>query len=200
MQCVWTIVDAIHQTPDLNIRFPSDHAEQCKIAKGFQNKSSVDVPNCVGAIDGIVIWTEEPSKQDCAEVQIGSGKFYCSKRAKFGFNMQAVCDSNCKFVEVWIQHPAAASDFMAFVTSNFRHRLKQPGFLAKFLSLFGDLAYVSNSYMITPYKGTQLRELHDAVNYYISQLLIRIEMAFGMLVRRWTILRMPLPASMKISR
>lgn len=85
MRSVWRIVDAIHRTPELDIRFPSDHAEQRKIAKGFQDKSSVHFPNCVGAIDGIVIWTEKPSEGQCAELQIGSGKFYCSRKAKFGF-------------------------------------------------------------------------------------------------------------------
>jgi len=51
------------------------------------------------------------------------------------------------------------------------------------------------------WKDTAQREStnKDAYNYFISQLLIRIEMAFGMLTNKWRILRTSLFFSLKKS-
>jgi hypothetical protein len=46
--------------------------------------------------------------------------------------------------------------------------------------------------MATPYSATSGGS-KDAYNFYQSQLQIRIECAFGMLVHRWGILRKPIP-------
>ena len=45
--------------------------------------------------------------------------------------------------------------------------------------------------MSVPLKGI-VGEYDDAYNFYISQLQITIERAFGVLVHRWAILRRPL--------
>ena len=45
--------------------------------------------------------------------------------------------------------------------------------------------------MMTPLKGI-VSEYYDAFNFYVSQLRITIERAFGALIHRWAILRRPL--------
>ena len=57
----WDVIDAIHASPELDINFPESHEEQVDIMQGFQNKSAIDINSCVGAIDGILIWTHRPT-------------------------------------------------------------------------------------------------------------------------------------------
>lgn len=130
-------------------------------------------------------------------MKCGSGRFYCSRKGKYGFNMQGVCDARGRFLQLWIKHPAAASDFLAFIRSNFYQRLQEDGYLAAGLVILGDCAYVSTSYMVTPYKNVRAGP-KDNFNFYHSQLRITIECAFGMLVHRWAILRRPLASRMGV--
>lgn len=198
-RCVWIVVDAIHKCPSLEIKYPESHEEQLKIAEGFKNKSAVGIEICAGAIDGLLVWTEQPTKADCEEMGKGQREFYCGRKHKFGWNLQAVCDSNGKFLEVWIKFPGSASDYISFLRSDFYQRLKRDGFLEASLALFGDNAYVSGDKMVTPFKCVS-RGPKDNYNFFHSQLRIQIECAFGMLVHRWSILRKPLPNAMGPAR
>jgi hypothetical protein len=91
---VWMVVDGINTCPELDIKFPTSHEEQRKLASEFQSKSGVSFGNCVSAIDGILIWTHKPTPADCIEAGVGAKKFLCSRKHKFGLNMQACCDAN----------------------------------------------------------------------------------------------------------
>ena len=83
--------------------------------------------------------------------------------------------------------------------SDFNKKRQTPGFLASGLVLFGNTAYVSNATMATPYKRVK-EGVKDDYNYFHSQLRIRIEMTFGMLARRWGILRRPMSTKMSMNR
>ena len=57
----------------------------------------------------------------------------------------------------------------------------------------GDAAYTLSDKCITPFTGSQrLNPTKDAYNYFLSQVWIRIEMAFGLLTTKWQILKRPL--------
>jgi hypothetical protein len=194
------VVIAITKCPVLKIKFPTSHDEQEIIAGGFQSKSDVRFDCCVGAIDGLLIWTEKPSENECQRYgDLQSGTFFCGRKHKFGFNMQAICDSEGRFLEVWITSPASASDYITYITSPFYQNLKAPGFLKPGLALFGDNAYVTKRFMVSPFKSA-VRGVRDDYNFFQSQLRIRIEMAFGMLTQRWGVLRKPLAASLGIQK
>lgn len=61
----------------------------------------------------------------------------------------------------------------------------------------GDAAYVPTEHMLTPFSGSQRDDEGNSIfNFYLSQLRIRIEMAFGQLTTRWRILRSPLTVSL----
>jgi hypothetical protein len=196
---VWKVVDAINACPSLNIAYPTSHRQQKRIAREFELKSGAKFANCAGAIDGILIWTSKPMKADCDASDIGAKKFLCSRKHKFGLNMQATCDANGKFLDISICHPGATSDYLAFVTSFFHSQLEQPGFMAPGLAIYGDNAYVNCRYMVTPFKAAN-SGYRDDYNYYQSQLRISIECAFGMLVHRWAILRKPMPIGLSLSK
>jgi hypothetical protein len=91
------------------------------------------------------------------------------------------------------------SDYLAFMTSPLQEKLQHPGFLAPGLVLFGDSAYINAAYMATPFKGVSSGP-EDAYNFYHSQLRIKIECSFGMLVHRWGILRKPIPYNITIKK
>lgn len=196
---VWEIVDAINLCPSLQMEFPDDHREQMKIAAGFKELSNVDFEGCVGCIDGMLVWTNKPSKPSLDPVGVGPKKFFCGRKKKFGLNLQAICDHKRRFLDIEAEHPASTSDYLCFTTSEIHQRLKEDGFLADGLCLFGDNAYVNTPFMATPYRGSN-EGVKDAYNFYHSSLRINIECAFGMLVHRWGVLRKPLPVNISIKK
>ena len=58
------------------------------IANEFSHRSKAGFHNCIGCIDGMLVWTEKPSKKQCMEVGVDNGKFYCGRKGKFGLNLQ----------------------------------------------------------------------------------------------------------------
>jgi hypothetical protein len=184
------LVDAINECPAFKIEFPADHTKQREIALQFKHKSRANFNICCGAINGLLIWISQPSIWDCAQFGFQNGRFYCGRKNKFGLNMQAVCDARHRFLDVDISHPGATSDHIVFSTSLLFSRL-QKKLLAPGLCIFGDNAYVNTEFMATPYMKTNgyIDKHQDDYNFYHSQLRIRIEMSFGMLVRRFGILR-----------
>jgi len=74
---IWITVDAVNMCIDLNIEFPSNHAEQRRIAEGFRAISSVGYDCCVGALNGLLIWMPKPMIKQCQNVGIGGMKFMC---------------------------------------------------------------------------------------------------------------------------
>jgi hypothetical protein len=69
---VWATVEAINKHPRLAIKFPTDHAKQRIIAMGFKAKSRAGFDCCVGAIDGMLVWTEKPSEWNLAFMSLPS--------------------------------------------------------------------------------------------------------------------------------
>jgi hypothetical protein len=195
----WRVVDAVNACPDLVFGFPSCHEKQKELALAFQSSSRANIDCCVGALDGILIWIERPSAADCLEAGCGPKKFFCGRKHKFGLNMQGVCDADGKFLDVSIGHPASTSDFLAFTTSDFHKKIETPGYLSPGLCVFGDSAYVNNSYFVTPFKNVK-SGVRDVFNFYQSQLRIKIECAFGMFVARWGLLRRALPQAMRLRK
>jgi hypothetical protein len=108
-------------------------------------------------------------------MKTGVRAFFCGRKSKFGYNMQAVCNADGRFLSVWINHPASASDFISFLRSELYMNLTtRPDFLAEELVIFGDNAYVSTEYMVITYKNVRAGPKDD-FNFFHSQLRINIE-------------------------
>jgi hypothetical protein len=198
-RCVWTIVDAVNICPELAFGYPSNWDEQQKIAEGFHRVSRGIFKCCAGAIDGILIWLERPSTKHCEMSECGAKKFFCGRKKKFGLNMQATCDHEKRFLDIYLKHPASTSDYLSFCSSPLFCKLEKEGFMKTGLCLFGDNAYVNTPYMATPYKSVKDGS-KDAYNYFHSNCRISIECAFGMLVHRWGILCKPMSTMIPISK
>ena len=52
-------------------------------------------------ISDIIIWTNKPSCQYCKKFSIGKTSFFCERKKKFGFNLQAMCNHKLRFC--WIE-------------------------------------------------------------------------------------------------
>jgi hypothetical protein len=74
------LVDAINKEPTLAIHFPNSHATQLQLANEFKNKSQAGFSNCMGVIDGLLIWIHKPTKQDTILTKCGETKFFCGSK------------------------------------------------------------------------------------------------------------------------
>jgi len=148
----------------------------------------------------MLIWIEKPTDAQCKRASVGPKKWFCGRKKKFGIALQGTCDVEGRFLDVVMEHPASTSDFLAFTTSPLYHQMEVKGFLAPGLCLFGDNAYVNCHYMATPFRSSAVGTAEDNYNYFHSQLRIRIECAFGMLVGRWGLLRRALPSTLSLRK
>jgi DDE superfamily endonuclease len=105
-----------------------------------------------------------------------------------GVNIQAVCDSRLRFIYFATAAPGGTPDISAYRNvSLFDLVVNLPaGF-----HVVADAAYILSEQTVTPYTGADRHGVNDIVNFYISQVRIRIEMAFGRLTTKWRILRSP---------
>ena len=107
-------------------------------------------------------------------------------KGKFGLNCQAVSDVNGRILDISIVYGGASSDCLAFEASDLFRKL-ECGLLHESLVLFGDNAYLNSHFMVTPYPNVSSGSKDD-YNFFHSQLRIRVECCFGMLVKRWGVL------------
>ncbi|CAM9931598.1 unnamed protein product, partial [Heterosigma akashiwo] len=182
-------VDAINalDDQDLNIFFPRDHAAQMKIADGFKRKSGHGVMSgCAGCVDGLLVQIRLPRSTETN----AASKYFSGHYQMNGLNVQAMCDALLRFTWMSCKCPGSTSDSMAFLLSSLPMLLSclSPG-----LYILGDAAYSCTDVLLTPYIGVlPPGSPEDSYNFYLSQLRIRIEMAFGLLTTKWRILRQPL--------
>ena len=79
-----------------------------RIARAFQVNSGVGFGCCIGAVDGILIKTKRPGKEECGVT--GVKKFFCARKNSYGLNMQVVADSRRRILFYHISWPGSASD------------------------------------------------------------------------------------------
>jgi hypothetical protein len=118
-----------------------------------------------------------------------SGHYQC-----FGVNIQGMVDSKCRFMFLAAAAPGGTNDIVALWKcpdlQNYIDNLP----LGRYV--IGDNAYVCSEHILTPFAGIERTDLRkDAYNFYVSQLRIRVEMAFGMMANRWQILKRPVSVS-----
>jgi len=85
---VWVISNETDTCCNFIISYPKSLKEKSKIIMGFQNASTPDIPNCMGASDGIFIWTLKPSLKDEINQALAK-RFFCGRK-KIGLNCLVV--------------------------------------------------------------------------------------------------------------
>ncbi|XP_062608636.1 putative nuclease HARBI1 [Saccostrea cucullata] len=166
----YTVCSAINTTVD-NIKFPVTANELRHVKSEFYDIAKF--PNCVGAIDGTLIPIKGMSgPQEPA--------FVCRKNFH-ALNIQAVTDSNMRFLQINTCFPGATHD--SFVLSNsglsgVMEHLEGGGWL------LGDSGYPLKEWLLTPFLSPANQ--HE-VNYNDAHGKTRvvIEKSFGVLKSRF---------------
>ena len=145
----------------------------------------------LGCIDGLLCQIKVPSSNETGHVKsYFSGHYFC-----YGVNVQATCDASCRFTSVSVLCPGGANDVRAYSASPLEEIIEglPPGFY-----VLGDNAYICTDRMLTFYSGRNKFEMSkDAYNFHLSQLRIRIEQTFGLLVNKWRIFKAPLEVALE---
>ena len=190
--CLDKATNAILNINQLEIKFPSTPGEIEKSAADFRAISTSGiVDGCVGCLDGILIRIRPPWKDETGNVlSYRSGHYNC-----FGINVQAVCDSRCRFIYASLAAPGRSADVVALRKTSLAKTIEQ---LPLGRYVIGDNAYVCTEHLLTPFPGEQRKAPeNDAYNFYLSQLRIRIEMTFGRFMNRWRLFNRPLQLKLK---
>ena len=167
-------------------------AEQCADAAAKFETKSYDgiIKNCVGVLDGYLVSINTPPKRLAKNVR----SYFSGHHQRYRINVQACCDADCRFTFIGVGGPGVTKD---------RQGIKESGLDAKVDALpigyicIADCVYQPTEKLVPIFGGDlALKKENDNFNYFASQLRIRIEMAFGILTRKWGILQHPLTNSL----
>ena len=187
-------LDVVLKTKRLHITLPL-RSKLEDVRKGFDSLTNIKLLNgCVGALDGFFQETKAPTKDEVGNVI----SFYSGHYESYGINCQGMCDSKLRFLFFAVVSPGSTNDNIAFSQSI---GLKE--FIEKLpdgMYIVADVAYTVSDKLLTPFTGSQKNDVNrDSFNFYLSQLRIRIEMAFGLLRCKFRILKKPLEKSMAVN-
>lgn len=182
---LWETIDSINKT--LIIKFPESLEDCATLAAGFETKSYDSIlKNVVGALDGYLVNINCPKKKIGRNVR----SYFSGHYQRYGINMQACCDSDLKYTYMGVGGPGVIKDRMGIKESGLFDKVEN---LPQGYVVIGDSAYQPTERLVSIFGGElALLPEHDNFNYYASQLRIRIEMAFGLMTRKWGILQRPL--------
>ena len=188
-RCIHNAMNTISTIGDIaTLSFPPNENQIVQLAAEFKDISGTAgiLNGCVGVMDGFLLQTCTPSKGGSN----GNVKAYFSGHYQcYGVNIQGVCDSKCRFTFLAAAAPGGANDIVAFRRCKLQEKINS---LPVGQYVVGDNAYVCSEHLLTPFSGNEKFESRkDSFNFYISQLRIRIEMAFGMMANKFQILKRP---------
>ncbi|KAE9113428.1 hypothetical protein PF007_g10749 [Phytophthora fragariae] len=136
---------------------------------------------CIGCLDGWLCEIKAPSSNEVPDVS----SFFFGHYLTYGINVQAMCDASCKFIGYCFNSPGKVSDSVAFKKWQVSEDITELPFG---FYVIGDNAYLLAPSMLVPFTKPEIKTpAHYAYNFYISQLRIRIEMSFGLLVNKWQV-------------
>jgi hypothetical protein len=186
---------AILTCDSLRIRHPEAGDDWELVRSKFHSKSEEGIiRGCVGAIDGFF----QPTI--CPTVKATNGNvraYYSGHYNRYGLNCQALCDSDLRFLFFGVMGPGNKSDQPAYEETGLAEIIEN---LPAGLFIAADAAYVVTEHILVPFTGSQRHDcVKDTYNFFLSQLRIRIENAFGLLTTKWRILRKPLECSLKVN-
>jgi hypothetical protein len=195
--CIRQVTRAIVRHPLIGKpKFPTDEVEAKEYADEWASLSGPPagrrgvLSGCIGAIDGILIKTRAPTNNETVRVT----DFYSGHKCTVGLNVQVVCDARKRIIFLSVLCPGKTNDLVAYESSKVASLIE--GLPAGYYAL-GDNAYVNSNHLLVPFPGKLCNtDPRDAFNFYLSQLRVRVENCFALLVGRWGIfwgrLRMPL--------
>ena len=141
------------------------------VADGFRMKSH-GFPGIVGAVDGCHIPIKRPTDDPVS---------YVNRKGFHSIILQAVCDHECLFTDVYAGWPGRVHDARVFRNSPLSEHLPT---LPPDHHRIGDSAYPLTPSLMVPYKGA-LTPAQDSFNTKLSQARQCIERSFSLFKCRW---------------
>ena len=189
---LWKTIKAINNCPELQITWPYTKDRQLECATGFTSISTnCALQDCVAMLnlDGYHLQTITPSKKEVHNVQ----SYFSGHYQTYGVNIHAVCDHNCCFLFIRVAGPGIMGDCQAIHECGLSKLVEST---CGVLYCIGDCAYTPTKKLLPIYRSEQsAKERYDNFNFYASQLCIHIEMAFGVMVKKWGLLQRPITIS-----
>jgi hypothetical protein len=175
----------------LALKLPETIEEYEKLAEDFCERSSAGEIyfGVIGTLDGWLCTINQPTVPNMRD-------YYSGHYQRFGMNVQAICDAHLRFIYFSVAAPGGMNDIRALhkciELNRFIDALKDRYFF------LGDNAYGLSEKILIPFSGAQKKVIeNDSYNYYLSQLRIRIEQAFGLLTTKWRIFRSNLSTDLR---
>ena len=170
----WRAIQLLVKLSSVYIRWPT--AQQ----RVDQDPPTAIFQKCIGFLDGsIMILRYKP---------VVDPQAYYYRKSNYGFNLQAICDWNRKFIWASISHPASAHDSMVFKLTPLYRQIEIAFNDDEYI--LADKAYALEQHVIVPYKEPLAsRPKYSAFNYALSVPRVKIEHTFGILKGRWPSLR-----------
>ena len=172
-RAIHLVIDHLVALHDEKIKFPHDTST---IKHKFLLKSSF--PDFIGAIDCTHVKIQSPGR--------ATGERFRNRKGYFSINVQAVCDTDLRFLDVVVQWPGRVHDSRIFANSRLKLRLETNQLHGR---LFGDAGYALTQYLITPYPVQNATAEQRRFNRVHSSARMAIEKAFGVLKRRFPALK-----------
>jgi hypothetical protein len=187
---LWKTCAAINASPQLAFRLPSTKEELKAASDGFESISYNGIMRgCIGAIDGWLCAIIVPPKSAVGNVI----SYFSGHYQRYGLNVQAIVDHLGRFLYIAVAAPGSQPDVNAFKRCGLHDILSR---LPLGYFVVGDNAYTPAEYLVPVFGGADRNVAdNDNCNFYISQVRIRVEMAFGMMLNKFGILRSPLRIS-----
>lgn len=187
-QAFWDVLQPIY------LKFP-EKEDWIKIEADFREK--LNLPNCVGAMDGKLIEIFAPNR---------TGSLYFNYSKYFSTNLFAICDALKSFTYVDIGSFGQQTDGGILFNSTFGKRLDMkklnfpvpaplPHTTIPFpFFIIADSAFPLKENILTPYAGDHLNLSESEANFNTEQSSVRkiIENTFAILVRRWQVFTGPI--------
>ncbi len=178
-------INAVNSTPELDINFPNSPEGWKEVNDGFTAKSSDGImQGCVGAIDGYFQRIQTPSRKEVGNVI----SYYSGHYESHGVNCQACVCSDLSFMYFGVVSPGSTNDNISYpIAVGLKDKVESlpPG-----MYCVADAAYTLQENLLVPFTGLDRTDpANDAFNFYMSQLRIRVEMAFGRLTNKFRILK-----------
>jgi hypothetical protein len=197
-RCIDLFLDKVMACKALHIKMPTTQQQLRDIANGLSSISSTTIKifdGCVGAIDGWLVEITQPSRKEVPN----TADYYRGHYNCFGINVIAACDHRLRFIYMSVAATGRTNDNRSI------RRLEE---LQDWIDnlppqyfFVADNAFTLTNKMLVPFSGAQRNETNKRVyNYFLSQLRIRIEMAFGLMTTKWRIFRAPLATSLDKTR
>lgn len=178
--------EAVLECDELSMDLPEGEEELEQVANHFTQKSTANgiYHGVIGAIDGFLAMRNVPHRSEVTN----TADYYSGHKKIHALNVQAMVDSMLRFRYVCIAGPGKMNDGRAFLRCRpLRQWLEA---LPNKYFIIGDAAYPLSNKLLVPFRGTlEGEEWKQSYNFYLSQLRIRVEMAFGRLTTKFRILR-----------